>query len=106
MVRDVLIASMNKGQFPLALFGMILIVLIIRMPPQDVSALAFRIVEDLKAGYLAGYAVSAGAFGGWFVHARIQRRVIADELERIARLRTELQKRELGSRVKSSNRKR
>jgi hypothetical protein len=102
MVRDVLIASMNKGQFPLALFGMILVVLIWSMPPADVSLLVFQVIDDLKRGYLFGYALAAGTASGWFVHAKFQRRVITEEMRRIGNERSSLQKRELGAKVKSS----
>jgi len=80
--RDILVASINKGQFPLAILGLIAMSLIWRMPPEDVSKLMFRIVDGLERGVLLGYGLALVAIGGWFVHARYQRRVISVELSR------------------------
>ena len=103
MVRDVLIASMNKGQFPLAMVGMIVLTIIFKMPAEDVSRLAFQIITDLKAGYLLGYVLSIGSVSGWFIHARWQRRSITVEIDRLSGDRTRTQKQQLGTgKVKSS----
>src|SRR5665213_4095854 len=74
MLRDVLVASMNKGQFPLAIVGLIIITIIWRMPSESVGKLAFEVVEEMKNGYLIGYVVAFVAIIGWFFHAKAQRR--------------------------------
>src|SRR5436309_183284 len=56
-LRDVLIAAINRGQLPTALFGAIIILMMWRMPPEDVGKLSLEIVTDLKQGHLAGYFV-------------------------------------------------
>lgn len=101
MVRDVLIASLNKGQFLVALLGMMIMLMIVKMPAADVSRLMFEVVGKLESGYLAGYLLSIILGGGWFAHAKFQRRIIQNELNRIAEQRTELQRKQLGK-VKSS----
>ncbi len=103
MVRDVLIASMNKGQFPPALVGMIALAMIVKMPAGDVTKLAFEILNDLKAGYLFGYAGFAASITGWSIHVRWQRREITAEMKRIADARTRAQRKQLGDEVRSSN---
>lgn len=80
--RDILVASINKGQFPLAIFGLIAMSLIWRIPSEDVSTLVFRIVDGLERGVLLGYGLALVALGGWYIHARYQRRVISVELSR------------------------
>jgi hypothetical protein len=98
-VRDVLIASLNKGQFPLALLALIILALIWKLPAEDVSALVFMTFNKLEYW---GYPLSVVAFGGWFFHARRQRQLIVAELERISHERDKIQEKTLGGRVKSS----
>jgi hypothetical protein len=52
------------------------------MPPEDVSELVFRVVDGLERGALFGYLLAVVAIGGWYVHARYQRRLISVELSR------------------------
>jgi hypothetical protein len=102
-LRDVLIASINKGQFPFAILGLVLLTLIVKMPPADVSKLVFRLVDGVEQGSLLGYLLSLLFLIGWYVHARYQRRVIAGEIERMAAERNTLQGKNLGrQRIKSS----
>lgn len=102
VVRDVLVASMNKGQFPLAIVSLIIIVLILKMPPDDVSKLVFSIINLMQDGYLLGYVLFAGSTGGWFFHAKWQRRVITTEFNRMSAERNNVQEQKLGARIKSS----
>jgi hypothetical protein len=102
-LRDVLIASINKGQFPFAILGLLLLTLIVKMPPEDVSKLVFRLVDGVERGSLLGYLLSLLFLVGWYVHARYQRRVITAEIERMAAERNTLQSKNLGQqRIKSS----
>jgi hypothetical protein len=101
-LRDVLIASMNKGQFPAALLAMVVLSVIWRMPPVDVSKLMFRLLDVAEEERLVGYAVSVVSLFGWFFHARYQRKLINQEMKRISNERNQLQTRELGKKVKSS----
>jgi hypothetical protein len=51
LLRDVLVASMNKGQFPIAALSLISIIVIIKMPSSDVAKLVFRMLgtaEELR----------------------------------------------------------
>lgn len=101
MLRDVLIASINKGQFPLAcltLFGMLIIY---RMPGPDVSQLVFRLEEHFANGSYIGYMLAVLFGGGWLLHARWQRRIIASEMNRIGEEKSSLHK-ELEIKIESS----
>lgn len=45
-LRDVLIASIEKGQFPAALIAIIALSMIWRMAPADVGKLVFRLLDQ------------------------------------------------------------
>ena len=102
MLRDVLVASINKGQFPIAILGMIILTMIARMPEQEVAKLVFVILERLTSGSLLGYILWLVTITGWAFHARYQRKIISDEMERLSQERTSLQKQQLGNSIKSS----
>lgn len=100
--RDVFIASLNRGQFPVAIAGAIVALMIFRMPKDDVSKLAFQILNDLKSGWLGGYLLSVILAIGWLKHSRWQRREIALEMDRIGRQKTLLQEKLLQKKLPSS----
>jgi hypothetical protein len=100
--QDVFVASINKGQFLIALIGFIVAIVILKMPPTDVSRVVLRMVDLVESARILGFVAAAALAVGWFWHARWQRRVLARELRRLSRLRTELQKQLLGRSVKSS----
>src|SRR5687768_10060257 len=91
MTRDVFVASLNKGQFPVALAGFIFWTMILRMPKEDVSRLTFEIFKDLKAGYLVGYVLAVLLAFAWFFHSKRLRRITAQELQRVTAERNRLQ---------------
>ena len=80
-----------------------MLTLIVKMPPEDVSKLVFRLVDGLERNSFLGYILSVVVLAGWYVHARYQRRVITSEIERMAAERNRLQSKNLGQqRIKSS----
>jgi hypothetical protein len=101
-VRDVLIASMNKGQFPLALLVLVILAFLFKMPPDDVSRLAFELFQNIVNGKLLGYILGGGATIGWLGHSKWQRRVLSAEIERISLERNDLQMKLLGDNIRSS----
>jgi hypothetical protein len=102
MFRDVLIASLNKGQFIPALIGLSYILMIVKMPSEDVSRLMFEIVDKIEKGYLVGYAFGIISLCSWFIHSKWQRRKIVLEMKRLGEEKSGLQKNQLGNIVKSS----
>jgi hypothetical protein len=102
MLRDVLIAAMGKGQLPVAVAGMVFIIMAIRMPPEDISKLAFQMLSDLKEGYLVGDVLSGIFLISWYIHAKAQRRAIASEIDRIGLEKSRLQKENIGDIIESS----
>jgi hypothetical protein len=102
MLRDVLIAAMNKAQLPALSIAALVGIMLWRMPPADIAKLLLEIKMDLVHGWLLGYGL-AGFFAlGWFLHARAQRRAIHLEMDRIGKERTKLQEQLLGRELESS----
>lgn len=93
---------MNKGQFPLAIFAFLLGLIILKMPPDKVGELADKCLSLLASGYLLGYVVALGAILGWFFHTKWQRRLINNEMQRIAGERSRLQEKLTDKRLESS----
>lgn len=100
--RDVLIAAINKGQLPVMFGGIIIVSILWRMPEKDVGLLVFRLLDSAERERLIGYAFGMFSLIGWFFHARYQRKLITAEMQRVSGERNDLQQRELGKRIKSS----
>lgn len=100
--RDIVVASINKGQLPLVILGAVLLLLIWRMPEPQVGDLVNRLLDGLETGWLVGYLLWLTTVGVWFVHARHQQRVMALEIARLSDERSKLQE-TLGGGVQSSH---
>lgn len=88
-IRDVFIASINKGQFPFAIVGAIVLVLVLRLPSEEIVPLLRWMVETLGAMYYLGYALFIVTVFGWYFHAQRIRRETTEKLaELIARRRS------------------
>ena len=103
MLRDVLVTSINRGQFPPALIGLIILAVVLKMPASDVRALLFHMTDLMERHEIFGYALAAVCAAGWFIHARMQRRWIGDELRRISSERAELKAWILGTKRDTSS---
>ncbi len=103
--RDMVVTSMNRGQFPI--LGTIVIVglLIFRMPEQDISTLVFGIIESLSDGELWAYVAEFFTLGAWFTHTKLMRKMFSEEAERIGREKSKMQSRAAGVPFKSSDTK-
>jgi len=76
MLRDVFVASIEKGQFVPPIVGGLSALVILKMPGKDVSRLVFRLIESIESARTLGYVFAVVLATGWFWHARWQRRVI------------------------------
>lgn len=101
-LRDIMIASMAKGQFPLAIIGAIFFLIILKMPSEHVGQLAEAIINKLSTRNWLGYVLWLATSGGWFFHAKWQRKIIDKEMRRVAEKRTELQGRLTTKKLESS----
>lgn len=101
-LRDVFVTSINKGQFPIAILALVISIYCVRVPPDVLAEHGREVFVGLKNGYLVGYVLFIMTVGGWWSHAKGLRRKHYEELDRIAPEKTELQKKLLGNKVKSS----
>lgn len=105
VVENVLIASLARGQFPVAIAGLVAVVIIWKMPSGDVSKLAFGVLDSLIQGQLLGYAMMVMAVAGWFTHVRWQRRMLDREMRRVSAERNRIQEAKVGLKLPGSDRK-
>jgi heme exporter protein D len=106
MLRDVLVASLNRGQFPMAMMGLIVIVAICRMPPTDLSRLIFRILDTAELHKYGGYALSMVVTIAWSIHSKRQRRESTAEIRRLSDRNNRIQDIDFDRRIKSDRRRR
>ncbi|AYB34817.1 hypothetical protein [Chryseolinea soli] len=102
-IRDILVMSMNKGQFPVALIGLVVICFVFKMPEKDVSKLVFELLALFKSLHLVGWTLGVVTSIGWLLHSKHQRRMINKEMARISRERNEKQAKLLERELRSSN---
>lgn len=86
----------------MVLCATVVLVIVLRMPPEDVSGLAFRILDAAERRAIGGYVLAAILLVAWIIHARYQRKQFRIEFERISSERNDAQARVLGNRVQSS----
>lgn len=105
MMRDVLVASMNKGQFPLALFAIFMLVWLWRLPQEVLSELTLRALTSAGIYHVGGYVMTILLALGWFFHSKHQRRSTTAEISRLSTERSDLQQQLLDLKaLPSSNR--
>ena len=102
MFSNIFVAAINKGQLPVAILGLLLVIWSVRIPATDLSAFISKIIENLKSGYLLGYFLFIMALACWFFFNKRLRRQAYNEQERIGLEKSELQAAALPGKVKSS----
>lgn len=101
--RDIIVASMNRGQLPILAVALIIGLAIWRMPAQDVSKWVFEVTHLLATRKLLGYALFLVAMIGWYLHARWMRKEFSEECLRIGTEKSDLQSKLAGTKFKSSD---
>ncbi len=91
MIRDVLIAGINRGQLVQVALTIIFIIAAWRMPPEDLAKIASTVLNHLVDWSLVGWFLGAAAIMGWGWHARSQRRTWTEEMRRVSAERTKYQ---------------
>jgi hypothetical protein len=103
MLSNVLIASLNKGQFIAGIIFALLLVCILKMPSSDLSRLIFEIKQDFENAHIVGYIWGLFSTVGWYVQLKWQRKITIRELQRMSAERNAYQGKLLGEKyVKSS----
>lgn len=105
MLRDVLVASLNRGQFPMAVMGLITVIAVCRMPSADLSRLIFRLLDVAEAREYGGYVLAVTIALAWAIHSKRQRREIAAEIRRLSDQRTRLHRTGPDTQIGSSSRR-
>lgn len=102
MTRDVLVTSIHKGQFPVALLGTAIIIFIYRLPPESLEKLSQGIVDKLDKGDLAGWLLFVTVSSAWAIVSRRSKQYYESEIARIGKQKSELQRKLLGNDAPSS----
>lgn len=103
--RDILRDAINKGQGIPYLCGIILLTIVLKIPGEDVSKLAFSIFEAMLNLSLLGWGITIVILPTWYIHSKWQRKKMYNEIARISEERNKLQKIMIGSDISSSQSK-
>ena len=102
MLQSVLLASIEKGQFAVAVLGIVAVVMLLKMQSSDVGRLALQLLDAAGHQAALGYLCAASMLVGWTLHVRYLRRQFVMEIDRVSLERNDAQARCLGSRITSS----
>ena len=89
--RDILVASLNKGQFPIAVVLVIFVVIFWRLPPTDLKSILVDFLNRFENNYILGWALFIVTLFGWYFHNRYVRKVHSNEINRILQEKKDLQ---------------
>jgi hypothetical protein len=104
MCERVLIASMNKGQFPIACVFIIILVWLIRLPEENLYGLFQELFDKIYNYYIWGWIISIIVTFTSVFGLKYLRRVHTEEIQRLSEEKTKLQEKFLGEKIlKSSN---
>ncbi len=65
MLRDVLVTSIERGQFLSAMVSLIVITIVVKLPADLMSALFGRFLESLDRGCVLGYVAATALAVPW-----------------------------------------
>lgn len=103
MVRDIIIASINKGQFLLMGGWLIIFVLILKVDSNEASHLLRNFKTLLIDLRILGWSLSGITIVGWYFNLKFVRRSFHREMNRISREKKEYQEKQLGYKLDTSN---
>lgn len=89
--RDVLVASLNKGQFPIAVVLVIFIIIFWRLPATDLKSILEDFLNRFESNYIFGWVLFVITLLGWYFHNRYVRKVHLNEINRILQEKQDLQ---------------
>lgn len=90
-VRDITNQAINRGQLPVLGIIVILLMLIWKMPQEQVGTFVMELLAAFRTNEILGWFFSVILALGWFFHARIMRRLYSLEFERIGREKSSAQ---------------
>lgn len=89
--RDIVVTSMNKGQFPILCIFIPIFIILWRLPEKDLSDIVLKMVDYFAKGELVSYVLLLAVLIGWFVQAKTARTYHTEEMNRVAQEKSRLQ---------------
>lgn len=89
--RDILVRTIDRGQFPFAAMWIIALTIILKMPGESIVELMRDVFARLVKWELVAYVLFLGTVVGWFLHYRYMRKQYHAEFDRIGREKTKVQ---------------
>lgn len=103
MLETVLVAAINKGQVPVVTTSLVLLVIAVRVPEENISKVFDHLFDTVVLGNFVGYALTPITLMAWFLHTKRQRRIYEREVRRVAKTRDDVQRKLLGDKFVQSS---
>jgi hypothetical protein len=91
MLQNFLGVLVSKGQLMIMMAGIILIILICKIPPDKATSLVLETIKLIEHWHLLGWILSFILPLCWFFHVRFDRKRYAEEMKRISEEKKQLQ---------------
>lgn len=102
MMQNVLIASLNKGQFIIGLIGFIFLIMVLKLTPEDTKELLIKIINLFGDIYYVGWIIAIFSTFGWYFGTKRIRKIHASEMERVSNEKKQLQQKLTNKRLNTS----
>ena len=102
-LEKVLVASLNKGQLIGMTIALIFIILIIKIPNDQILPFIEKLLDISKINSILGWILSVFVTLGAFLTVRWQRKIHTKEIQRISREKKNLQEKLTQQQLPSSN---
>lgn len=102
-LEKVLIASLNKGQLIGMTIALIFIIIIIKIPNEQILPFVYKLLNVSEINSILGWIVAGFITFGAFLTVRWQRRIHTKEIQRISSEKKILQEKLTQQRLPSSN---
>lgn len=103
MMRDIIIASMNKGLFIPAAIFLLLLILFLKLNSEDTRILLKEIFDIFTQWKTLGWVIALFSIIGWIYNTKYLRRIHAIEMRRIAEEKKLLQEKNINEKLPSSD---
>ena len=102
-LRDIVLKAIETGQLPALLISVIVILIIWKIPDDQLLLLLQEIIKRFEKGEMISYLILFLCILGWFFHVKILQKRFAREYERIGKEKSSLQSKKSGINLKSSD---
>ncbi|MDV3756812.1 hypothetical protein CMU20_17520 [Elizabethkingia anophelis] len=105
MIQNVLIASLNKGQFLIGIVGLCIIIMIIKLSPEDTKDFLDDLLVSAGDWKYMGWLLGVFSTAGWFFTSKRMRTLHTKEISRMSEEKKKLQQSKIPKKLGSSNKK-